>query len=364
MNTSKPQMTIVDILRKGNQELFHSSMIAWLCNPVGEHQLGWEFLRHFSAILEDQGHSMLGELLESSPTLDIATEVVTKGGRHDISLTFDDYNIVIENKTKTVGNKAQLKKYGEEADFVIPLGLTKISFSKDVPFLITYKDILGILDELVVSNTQGFGVLVKHYQDFLQRELGFLEDVLSSYQLDDSSPHLTPTVYAEQVRYFTENDKRFVHLFLLEHFRRNALVEDHWSTLNWSSSKNEQSGVWIAVNHRSLTPRPWLRDISAEIARFWLHLELRNGIFASSANDPAGVIQLRCSTSGDNSNLFSAFQSQYQTQPNERFPHRTPQSNWGSFFVLQKQLKKKELSFPTLKDRLTNFGDQFFNLKA
>ncbi len=29
--------TIVDILRKGNQELFHSAMVAWLLDPAAEH---------------------------------------------------------------------------------------------------------------------------------------------------------------------------------------------------------------------------------------------------------------------------------------------------------------------------------------
>lgn len=33
-----PNRTIIDILRKGNQELFHSSMIAWFLDPHGEHE--------------------------------------------------------------------------------------------------------------------------------------------------------------------------------------------------------------------------------------------------------------------------------------------------------------------------------------
>ncbi len=43
--------TLIDILRKGNQELFHSSMIAWLLDPLAEHGLGTGFLDAFAEMV-------------------------------------------------------------------------------------------------------------------------------------------------------------------------------------------------------------------------------------------------------------------------------------------------------------------------
>src|SRR4051794_13722152 len=47
--------TIIDILRKGNQELFHSSIIAWLLDPLAEHGLDTGFLNAFAEVVEQRG---------------------------------------------------------------------------------------------------------------------------------------------------------------------------------------------------------------------------------------------------------------------------------------------------------------------
>jgi len=43
--------TLVDILRKGNQELFHTSIISWLLDQKGEHGFGTIFLNELSELL-------------------------------------------------------------------------------------------------------------------------------------------------------------------------------------------------------------------------------------------------------------------------------------------------------------------------
>ncbi len=55
--------TLVDILRKGNQELFHTSIISWLLDPEAEHGFGTTFLNELSELLSKKGHNSLKEEL-------------------------------------------------------------------------------------------------------------------------------------------------------------------------------------------------------------------------------------------------------------------------------------------------------------
>jgi hypothetical protein len=103
--------TMVDIFRKGNQELFHSSMIAWLLDPNAEHGLGWRFLRRFADKLADKGHPKLKEAIEFSPVGSVRTEAPFLKSRYDIELRFGDVLVVVENKTKSIGEAPQLDRY-------------------------------------------------------------------------------------------------------------------------------------------------------------------------------------------------------------------------------------------------------------
>ena len=55
--------TMIDVLRRGNQELFHSSMIGWLLDPNAEHGFGSAFLSAFSALLAERGEARLQDAL-------------------------------------------------------------------------------------------------------------------------------------------------------------------------------------------------------------------------------------------------------------------------------------------------------------
>jgi PD-(D/E)XK nuclease superfamily len=75
--------TIIDILRKGNQELFHSSIIAWLLDPEGEHGFGPGFLHGFAEAVERSGCPKMRSALQTSSTTTITTETTARRSQYD-----------------------------------------------------------------------------------------------------------------------------------------------------------------------------------------------------------------------------------------------------------------------------------------
>src|SRR4051812_1478251 len=102
--------TIIDILRKGNQELFHSSIIAWLLDPLAEHGLGRGFLDAFAEVVEQRGNPKMRSALGVSSTLRVSTETTARKSRYDIVLRIGPTTVVIENKTKSLGDEPQFEK--------------------------------------------------------------------------------------------------------------------------------------------------------------------------------------------------------------------------------------------------------------
>src|SRR5690349_13445615 len=88
--------TIIDILRKGNQELFHSAMVAWLLDPQGEHAYGAAFLHGFAEAVERKGYPKFHSALRGA-TATITTEATARKSRHDIRLMIGKTFVVIEN---------------------------------------------------------------------------------------------------------------------------------------------------------------------------------------------------------------------------------------------------------------------------
>src|ERR1700722_7534547 len=122
--------TIIDILRKGNQELFHSSIIAWLLDPNGEHGYGAGFLDAFARLVEEKGDSRFQAALQASPAVKITTEAPGRKSRYDIKLEIGSTLVVIENKTKSLGDDPQFEKYMSANTVLVALGLCNLSFSE------------------------------------------------------------------------------------------------------------------------------------------------------------------------------------------------------------------------------------------
>ena len=282
--------TIIDILKKGNQELFHSSLIAWLLNPKGEHGLGDVFLNHFAEKLNEKGYSELKNNIKNSSKFLVLTETKHTGGRYDIEIVTDDSNILIENKTKTIGGLSQLNKY--KASFKIALGFCEVSYSEDAttkyPF-ITYRDIMDILSTIPLTEKNDFNILVNHYRRFLTRELKILDLICECYANGDIEKHTEIKKLISESGSYTKNDCRFLNLYLLEKFRLTHIKNNpNWQNSIWEANKNMQSGVWLA-NPQQMTNKfsffPEIKKLcKQESGNLWFHIELHEGIMTENIN--------------------------------------------------------------------------------
>ena len=159
---------IIQILKSGNQELFYSSLFAWLLDPEGDHGLGvslrdW-FLKKNN--VDDQ-------------FVRIETEKNIDGGRADIFVTLSSGKfIVIENKTKSIGTNAQVNNFENNLTLVVPLGFIKENFPLEQrDEVITYQEILDQLKTVTLKD-QDLSVIVKNL-------IVYLDSMLTPYRLFD-----------------------------------------------------------------------------------------------------------------------------------------------------------------------------------
>ncbi len=352
---------IIDLLRKGNQELFHSSMIAWLLDPNAEHSLGRQFLIKFAEKVDNK----LLELAKSSSRIKVNTEEKSSKGRYDIAIHFGDTKAVIENKTKTIGYDAQLDRYKDEKTIVVALGLCDVSYmqsvTKNYPFL-TYRDILEIIKDLhLPKQNDKFSMLISDYQEFLEREFDILDMIDEYYVKGNLECHAQVNDY-DQEKLYTDNDWRFWNLYLLEKFRRFLEVSQYWKNSGWSTSKDMISGVWLA-NLGSAPSiysfKPTIEHLHIEKTEgMWFHIELNPGIQAAKLEDEAAQIKLKCRSLLPKESFIREFKSVYETEKGEYFTTRRKTKD-VEFYIIQIKLSKKELQFKQLEERLTAFARQF-----
>lgn len=360
--------TIIDILRKGNQELFHSSMIAWLLDPRAEHGLGKVFLEQFADKLVDKGRPELLEIVKTALPDSVRTEATSYKSRYDIVISIGQILIVIENKTKSLGEWPQFRKYEATNPLLVALGLCDVSFSADVASkypLLTYRDVLGILNNLPKQNND-FGVLIDHYRLFLERELSILEFIVDCYAHGNLNCHTRISELVKTASY-TDNDRRFLNLYFLEKFREHLSNSPLWQEARWSTNKNMQSGVWLA-NYDAKLPNSYY--VNPSIKRFcqeksaglWFHIELWNGVFAVGLDDTVGMLQLRCGTKSDKKEFIKEFQGLYKPAEGEYYPSRMRDA--GSFYLVGRNLSKKELVFIQLEKQMICFAERFGSFRV
>lgn|GEM_PF-5189927 len=369
--------TIIDILKKGNQELFHSAMIAWLLDPnSAEHGLGPIFLNGIADRLDAYGWPDFKGILDASGSVAIQTEVGGFGRRYDIVIRCgEDSRIVIENKTKSIGEKSQFETYGEDNqnDMLVALGLCKESFAhfpeKTYP-MITYGDVLQILSNIPIPNND-WGVLIKHYRLFLERTLSTMELAAQYFESGDISRHQEFIQNIFAMDDWTENDKRFLNLFLLEKFSRHLKERSKFAGFEWVSDKNQSSGAWLASGWEGSQPKYYKFFDATEMllekhsATLWFHLELTNGILAREPTDIAGSFQLRGKVRGkvdipkDNWKFAEELWStRTRLYDDENKPKRIKVSA-ESFFLIRKNIYKHELFLEKLEVSFTEFFERF-----
>lgn len=356
--------TLIDILRKGNQELFHTSIISWLLNPNAEHGLADQFLKGFSALLTRKGcPSLSDEIRQGKPI--IRSEATSYKRRYDIEIQTENSLYVIENKTKTIGGLPQFKQYEGDNIHLIALGLCEVSFSPDViqsyPF-ITYADILDLLDEINADNENDFSVLVRHYRDYIRRELQLL-DWINEYYSKGKIPEYDEILETiSSVGGYTKNDERFLNLYYLENLKKKICGISVFENSKWVVDKNMMSGVWLA-NYEEL-PKKYnlhqsIRDLCERMdGNLWFHIEMWDGVLTKAPTDVAGMLQLRCSTSQSNSEFHKNLKNLVPLQEDEYYPSRIKE-NAGTFYGVGRSVIKEDLVFQNMVDIMRNFMKRF-----
>ncbi len=110
---------LISAFARGNQELFHSAFLAWLLGKSSPHALG-------GAVLE--GLLSLVGLYLPNQSYTIQTEACDRGCRFDILIQSAESGplkkgLVIENKTKSLGQHLQLDRYRDQGYQVAALAL-------------------------------------------------------------------------------------------------------------------------------------------------------------------------------------------------------------------------------------------------
>ncbi len=259
--------------------------------------------------------------------------------------------MVIENKTKSLGDDPQFEKYRDENTVLVALGLCEMSFSESVRGkypLVTYTDVVSILDELPEPPASDFRVLTDHYRRFLRRELEILARIDGWYATGDPTHTATVPDLLGAAGTYSENDNRFLHLSLLERFRRDLAANPRWRHCRVMTDKNMQSGVWLAAFDHEKGDGVFRYDAALaalceqQQATVWLHVELWDGVLAGEAGDTSGVIQLRCSAK-DAVAFTSGFRQVRPPQEGEGSPTRR-KKHAGSFYLLSRPLLRSQLT--------------------
>lgn len=366
------QRTIIDVLRKGNQELFHSSVVAWLLDPAGEHGLGHGFLNAFARLVESHGCPRMREALDAGTEARIATEVTARSSRYDIVLRIGVVTVVIENKTKSLGDEPQFEKYGGGKLVLVALGLCPMSFSRAVQDkypVITYAEVLSALDALPPAPPSDFRVLVDHYRLFLRRELAVLAGIDGWYSTGEVVAGAAILELVDGVGGQTENDRRFLHLYLLEHLRQQLQGSIRWRGCSLRTDKNMQSGVWLAVfDAENGAGRFRFTDPLAALwreccASAWFHIELSDEALAGADDDVAGVVQLRCSTGGDVKAVAGGFRAVRPLRTGEKYPSKV-KAKASSFYLLSRPLLKRHLTRSQFVGELEAFAESLGTFTA
>lgn len=359
--------TIVDILKKGNVEMFHSAILAWLLDYRGEHGLDRQFLDAFADACSEKGFSGLENALKESLPAHVKTETTGRTGRTDIELQFrTGARFVVENKTKSVASAEQFERYARDGCSVIALGYADVCFPEAVRRscpVISYRDVYSILRGLN-PREDSFGYLVRDYTTYLERETEILTRI-QDRAISESGAEWTPLFSTDEHELYdglhTQNDRRLLQLFFLAGFSRfvakqrflNLRAED------WRLNKDQQGGPWLA-SPLDNSKAQCSRDLAAIIGRhpsvFWLHLQLGNALFSDSAQTPAGEIQLRTGIESGRDETLDAlrqdFSEAFSPEPGER------RARQGTLLALP--IFESDMTYPRLFAKCQAFARRFF----
>ncbi len=166
--------TIIDVLKAGNVEMFHSRMIAWLLDPKSEHVYGDYFIKEFANIVDSRGNTSMSSAIKVG-NINVNTENKVGKHRFDITIEVDGKRFIVENKVKSIGSDIQLDVYQAYGE-VVGLGFINVSFAESVGInlpVLEYRDILNIIKNRPnKAQNDPYEVLIMQYQEYLENELG------------------------------------------------------------------------------------------------------------------------------------------------------------------------------------------------
>ena len=358
--------TIIDILKRGNLELFHSSMVAWLLDSKGEHGKGTSVLAKLAETLSRKGgwSQPQFEKALANGGGEVRTEEKLGNHRYDIWLKLPYMKVGFENKTKTVGNELQLQSYQEDGVIVVALGLCDESFVDTVAEkfpLLTYKDVLAAIKATADDGVEAgvFGTLVEQYTQYLARELEIIELVrnliLCPEQIDQQ--FLAKKVGSPL---YGENDRRFWNMIILEQCRRILSRQELWENTKWERNKDDRSGVWLAGLPCDFVFSEPLRQCAEDFgASLWFHAELRVDALMDPDTDKVGMLQLRSEVEDNRNREFAKqFHQQYKIGDNCFLADRI-QQKWSTFYVVGRHLRGCDLPGKGITKALTEFAQTF-----
>ena len=317
--------TIIDILKRGNLELFHSSMVAWLIDSKGEHEKGTSVLTKLAETLSRKGKPELEKALANGGG-EVRTEVEVKRGNHryDIWLKLPDTEVVFENKTKTVGNELQWQSYQEKEVIVVALGLCDESFADTVAEkfpLLTYKDVLAAIPKLRlttgwkrVPSVPWWSSIPSTWSETWKLLSWFGNLILCPEEADRQ--FLAKKVGGQKL--YDENSRRFWNMIILEQCRRILNKQEMWENTKWERNKDAQSGLWLAGLPCDFVFSEPLRQCAEDFgASLWFHAELRVDALMDPDTDKVGMLQLRSEVKDKRNKEFAKqFQEQYKASGN------------------------------------------------
>jgi hypothetical protein len=202
-------------------------------------------------------------------------------------------------------------------------------------------------------------VLAEHYRRFLRRELDILAQIDTWYATGDPAQVGAVLDSFGSAGTDTENDRRFLNLYLLERLRRELAASPRWRHCRVKTDKNMQSGVWLAAFDLERCGFGYEAALASlcerEQAAIWLHVELWAGVLAGDADATAGVLQVRC-TAKDAATFAADFRRVRPTQEGEGAPIRR-QKHAGSFYLLSRPLRRSQLTGVGLVEELERFAE-------
>jgi len=156
-------MNIIELFKKGNQELFHSSFIAWLMNKDGEHGFGNRLAKR---ILKKIDYDIKADYK-------IETEYSDGANRYDIFIQQKNYkSLILENKVKSFGSKNQSERYLKSGYAFSYLALLRETIENSGKInIIYYKDVLDSISEEKLNLNNHYHFLINEYKNFLSKTI-------------------------------------------------------------------------------------------------------------------------------------------------------------------------------------------------